>query len=359
MDHPGSRGFWYYVALASDSCGNISHVSDRTTGTLDYVLGDVSDGATPGTGNNGVGLEDITLLGANYGISGSTIAARGVGYLDIGPTTDLAPTSRPAPDGSIDFDDLMIFADNFQQAVTAPAAAGLATRALAPGGAPERFQIEGPSLVAPGEEIAVPLRLSAGGRMQGFSVKLGWDPAIVTPVDMRSGGFAEGQGGLALTPEPGRVDAALLGRRGSGFAGDGTVATFRFRALRAGDAALRIVEVRGRDAANRPLPADVLARTDTPDAPRQTLLLAPAPNPFTTNAVLSFSLAQAGSAELLVFDLNGRLVRTLVHGPLAPGVHHVAWEGRDDARAAVAPGVYYVRFVAGKHRFTSRIVHLK
>ena len=77
MDHPGSRGFWYYVALVSDSCGNLCSASNRTAGTLDYLLGDVSDGATPGTGNNSVGLEDVTLLGANYGISGATIAARG------------------------------------------------------------------------------------------------------------------------------------------------------------------------------------------------------------------------------------------------------------------------------------------
>jgi hypothetical protein len=359
VDHPGTRGFWYYVAMVGDSCGNLAMASNRTAGTLDYLLGDVSDGATPGTGNNAVGLEDITLLGANYGIAAGTIAARGVAYLDLGPTTDLAVTSRPVPDGRIDFDDLMIFSANFEQAVTAPAAAGLATHAQAASGAPERFQIEGPSLVSPGEEFDVPLRLAAGGRLQGFSVKLAWDPGVVEPIGMRSGGFAEGQGGLALSPGPGRVDAALLGRRAPGFSGDGVVATFRFRALRAGDAVLRIDQVRGRDAANRPLPADALAEFAAVAAPGRTMLLASAPNPFTASVALSFALAQAGGTELSIYDLNGRHVRTLVRGQLEAGVHHVSWDGRDDTRASVAPGVYYVRFAAAGRNYTSRLIHLR
>jgi hypothetical protein len=359
VDHPASRGYWYYVALVSDACGNLSPAPHPTSGTLNYMLGDVSDGATPGTGNNAVGLEDVTLLGAHYGISGATIASRGVGYLDVGPTTDLALTSRPAPDARLDFDDLMVFSANFQQSVAAPAGAAHATQLLAAIGAPERFQIDAPSFVTSGEEITVPLHLSAGGRMQGFSVKLAWDPAIVEPVGMLSGGFAEGQGGLLLSPGPGHADAALLGRRATGFTGVGLVTTFRFRALRSGDAALRIAEVLARDAANRPLATDAVADVNAVAAPGQTLLLKPAPNPFTASVALSFALARTGDADLAIFDLNGRLVRTLAHGRLEAGVHNFAWDGRDETRASVAPGVYYVRFATGGQRFTSRLVHLQ
>ena len=75
VDHPATRGSWHYVAFLTDSCGNRSAVSNLTHGSLDYHLGDVSDGVTRGTGNDRVGLEDVSLLGAHYGISGATLVS--------------------------------------------------------------------------------------------------------------------------------------------------------------------------------------------------------------------------------------------------------------------------------------------
>src|SRR5205085_7535373 len=108
VDHPPQRGFWYYAALITDACGLASSPSNPSPSALNYHLGDVSDGATAGTGNNHVGGEDLSLLGVHYGIGASDIASRGVEYLDVGPTTDAQPTSRPAPDRLIDFEDLMM-----------------------------------------------------------------------------------------------------------------------------------------------------------------------------------------------------------------------------------------------------------
>ena len=52
-DEPADRGFWYYVAFSKDDCGNVSAVSNMTGGTLNYHLGDVSDGVnTPESGDN-------------------------------------------------------------------------------------------------------------------------------------------------------------------------------------------------------------------------------------------------------------------------------------------------------------------
>jgi len=360
VDHPGARGFWYYVALVSDSCGNVSAPSNRSFGTLDYLLGDVSDAVTPGSGNNSVGLEDVTLLGANYGISGATLASRGVQYLDVGPTTDLSPTSRPVPDGVLDFEDLMILASNFQQSLVAPPAsiAGAHPAGIASG--PERFRLDGPSLVNAGDDVVATVHLAAAGRLQGFSIRLGWNPSVLEPAGaMHSAGLVEGQGGLALTPGAGRIDAALLGRHAAGLRGEGDVATFRFRAIRTGDAGLRFAEVIGRDASNHPLAAADLQQVDLVEPPHETVMLAPGPNPFSNSVAFVLALAQAGDAALEIFDVNGRHVRTLASGPRAAGVYHLAWDGLDESRSAVAQGVYYVRFSAGARRQTTRIVRLK
>lgn len=358
VDHPPSRGSWYYVAQTVSPCGDVSAVSNRTTGTLDYVLGDVSDGYAAGTGNNAVGMEDVSLLGANYGIGAATIGARGVGYLDVGPTVDLSLTARPVPDGMLDFEDLMVVTGNFATSMTSPSVARRPTTLVADHARLESFHLDAPGAVTAGATIEATLRVSAAGRMHGFSVRLAYDPGVVEPVSVRSSGFVESAGGLVLSPGGAVIDAALLGTSTPALEGDGDVARVVFRVLRDGDPGLRIARVLARDAANRPLGADQIAGAP-PAAPSVTALMSPAPNPFRSGTTLTFSLAHEGPAQLVLYSVDGRRVRTLADGFRPAGVHSLPWDGRDDSRTLVAPGVYYARLVADGRHLTTRLVYLR
>src|SRR5262249_33533639 len=95
-DEPATRDFWYYVAYVRDGFATLSPVSNRTSGTLDYHLGDVTDGVTPGLSDNEVTTADVSVLGAHYGITGAAVDA--FAYLDVGPTTDLSVSARPTTD---------------------------------------------------------------------------------------------------------------------------------------------------------------------------------------------------------------------------------------------------------------------
>lgn len=65
------------------------------------------------------------------------------------------------------------------------------------------------------------------------------------------------------------------------------------------------------------------------------------PNPFNPRTTLAFDLpAAAARVRLRLYDLHGRLVASLLDGPLPAGRHGVAWNGADDAGRAVASGVY-------------------
>ena len=77
-----------------------------------------------------------------------------------------------------------------------------------------------------------------------------------------------------------------------------------------------------------------------------------APNPFSSNTTISFTLDEAGRASLSVFDMNGRLVAVLVDALLPAGRHEVAWNA-DRAPA----GTYVVRLESGG-RTRSRLVAL-
>src|SRR5205085_7544446 len=130
-DEPATRDFWYYVAYAKDACGNVSPASAIAAGALNYYLGDVTDGATAGLGDNGVAAPDLLLLAARYGASGAALT--GGEYLDVGPTTDRSPIARPTTDGVVDFEDLMMFALDYAPRVSllagTPKGAPLAMRA--------------------------------------------------------------------------------------------------------------------------------------------------------------------------------------------------------------------------------------
>ncbi len=83
------------------------------------------------------------------------------------------------------------------------------------------------------------------------------------------------------------------------------------------------------------------------------------PNPFNPQTRLHFDLARPTVVAFGIYDVRGRLVRTLVSGELAAGVHEAAWDGRDAAGRVQAAGVYVARLDAGGATFTQRVVMLK
>ncbi|MBK9305445.1 MAG: T9SS type A sorting domain-containing protein [bacterium] len=71
------------------------------------------------------------------------------------------------------------------------------------------------------------------------------------------------------------------------------------------------------------------------------------PNPFNPQTSIAFTLPADGPARVAVYDLQGRLVRSLHEGDLAAGPHALAWDGRNDGGRAAASGVYLVRAAGG------------
>lgn len=64
------------------------------------------------------------------------------------------------------------------------------------------------------------------------------------------------------------------------------------------------------------------------------------PNPFNPSTRIAFDLEKAGSVDLSVYDVSGRLVASLFQGRLGEGSHEVTWNGRTNNGAVAATGVY-------------------
>jgi endonuclease I len=96
------------------------------------------------------------------------------------------------------------------------------------------------------------------------------------------------------------------------------------------------------------------------DVPLQLSLSQNAPNPFNPSTVIRFSLdRKVRDGSLRVYDVTGRLVRTLHDGPLAAGPHKVTWDGRDEAGARMASGTYLVRLLAGRQILVRKATLIK
>lgn len=68
-----------------------------------------------------------------------------------------------------------------------------------------------------------------------------------------------------------------------------------------------------------------------------------APNPFNPITTIEFDVNRPSDVSLTVYDVRGRLVRTLWRGAVEPGLRKVAWDGRDEAGRDVSAGMYMVR----------------
>ncbi len=88
-------------------------------------------------------------------------------------------------------------------------------------------------------------------------------------------------------------------------------------------------------------------------------LAANVPNPFNPTTRIRFELAQASAAELRIYDVGGRAIRTLASGWLAAGPHERLWDGRDDRGQRVASGAYVMRLKAGSFDASRRLVLVK
>ena len=83
------------------------------------------------------------------------------------------------------------------------------------------------------------------------------------------------------------------------------------------------------------------------------------PNPFNPETTISFSLKEPANVSIEIYNVQGKLVRTLVNEERTAGNYTVIWDGRDSGGRNVASGVYYYRMRAGKYSSTRKMIMLK
>jgi histidinol-phosphate aminotransferase len=84
-----------------------------------------------------------------------------------------------------------------------------------------------------------------------------------------------------------------------------------------------------------------------------------APNPFNATCRLKLSIPSREPVNLSVYDLKGRKIRTLLNGPVEPGIQSVVWDGQDHAGRSVASGTYIFNLIQGEFADSRRAAYVK
>ena len=80
--------------------------------------------------------------------------------------------------------------------------------------------------------------------------------------------------------------------------------------------------------------------------PNQIALMQNYPNPFNPNTTIRYDLPKASDVKLVIYNILGQKVRTLIDKNRSAGFHIVLWDGKNGAGVSVASGVYIYRIEA-------------
>ena len=89
------------------------------------------------------------------------------------------------------------------------------------------------------------------------------------------------------------------------------------------------------------------------------------PNPFNSTTIIRYqipattSITRGGRALLVIYDILGQKVKTLVDEDPLPGFHSVFWDARDDKGRKVSSGVYFYRLTVAQFLDTKKLLLLK
>ena len=83
------------------------------------------------------------------------------------------------------------------------------------------------------------------------------------------------------------------------------------------------------------------------------------PNPFNPSTSINFTVPSLSDVNISVYDINGRLVNTLINNTLAAGTYDVVWNGNDMTGNSVSAGIYIYNLTSGETSITNKMILVK
>ncbi|MCF7813744.1 MAG: T9SS type A sorting domain-containing protein [Candidatus Cloacimonetes bacterium] len=317
---------YYYYAIYIEGLNGMPSAASTVSPALSYWLGDVN--ATP---DGVVTSDDISLFSAAWNTTPSG------SILDVGPTADNSRNALPEPDGAIDFEDLMIFAMNYENTnYTAYRSEHIYDPV------PIRIDLE---LEYLNDEIVAKLILNQNnGFVKGVSIPIqfGSDLSFVSAQagDIWPDGVFFDH---IIKDNVVEISGSVLGGS-SCIEGNGILAEVHFQITGSEDE-LQLQHMTARDIFNSDLE---IMNNPTGNDPNNIIPLVNSlgnnyPNPFNPTTTINFGLKEDCKVNITLYNIRGQKVKTLINDNMPAGQHQVIWNGKDDSGKTAASGVYFYK----------------
>jgi hypothetical protein len=280
-------------------------------------------------------------------------------YLDIGPTFTSAPTSYPVPDQAIDFEDLVIFALNYDVHFCvggAPEAPNDLQQLAKIKAGPLAITADVPDRVKTGDEFVIPIRIDAYEAVKAFHVVLNLNRDKFEVTSVKAGSAFEGisESFFYTDPNSDKVDVSgvIFGRNVT-YTGD-EIFTVTVKARTNATVDLEDVELTFRDRENKNFEASLAVnRIVNASLPTVFALTQNYPNPFNPTTTIELALPVASEYSLTIYNVLGQEVKSF-NGFAEAGYVKVDWNAADQSS-----GIYLYKVVAGRFEDTKKMVLLK
>jgi predicted outer membrane repeat protein len=104
---------------------------------------------------------------------------------------------------------------------------------------------------------------------------------------------------------------------------------------------------------------EVVSLAEMPQTPKEVTLFNNYPNPFNPVTKISYVIPRETHVKLLVYDTQGRMIRTLVDARHGAGNYNTLWDATSDLGQPLGSGLYFYQLVTPEDNHTKRMVLLK
>lgn len=320
----------------------VALTTSKNSANVKFYLGDFASSSTDVTGDGTLDINDLSLFATAYWSNYAQASTLYKSKFDIGPTSASGNYfALPTPDGTINFEDLVIFSIGYGKAL-----GGQLTK-----------QNAGALNISFGKEteagrVRVPVVLSGNvSDVRAFSLTLKTGMKLV---GVEKAGALNNEHGFVMFKQENEsvtVDAAIIGNAVAGISKEGTVAYLIFENSGSMDISNIIIRNSNNENISTTLGTNGLASA----LPQTFELRQNYPNPFNPATTISFALPAASKVTLKIYNSLGQEVSTLINNELFEAGSHV----KSFDASGLASGMYIYKISSDKFSAMKKMVLMK
>jgi len=215
----------------------------------------------------------------------------------------------------------------------------------------------------PGMLVEIPIHISNGSNIYGFTGTLNYDHTILSYDTLLLSDYLDGYLLEFNELSPGEIRIAAAGNDPDGEAGVFATMVFYVTDAFTEETSISITDLTWNEGEMIDVAAEMTITyglgIDAAAIPDVFALHQNYPNPFNPITRINYDLPEDAMVNIMVFDMMGRQVKTLINSKHTSGYWNVRWNGTNTHGESVSAGMYIYTIRAGEFRQVKKMVLLK